>query len=185
MIAAGPPTGIERFRPLVFVPAAIRGGCGRPGGRRVRADQALDDRHRLALLLLGQFRLWDDLADRERDRAAHPRACWSERRASRPSSPRAWPRARQRRPRRLAARRGCRRGRGRRARRRGGRLVHVAARRSAPPRPISCCSRSTRFVVLLAAGSTRVSSALVVLSAAAIYGARVRCSRSGTTLQGR
>jgi hypothetical protein len=57
----------ERFPPLVFVPAAVLIAlAARPGDLPGLADVAR------ALLLLGQFRLWDDLADRERDRHAHP-----------------------------------------------------------------------------------------------------------------
>jgi 4-hydroxybenzoate polyprenyltransferase len=61
----------ERFTPARFVPAAVlvamaatatSGGGGR--------DWAI--RSGLALFLIAQFRIWDDLADRERDRHAHP-----------------------------------------------------------------------------------------------------------------
>jgi hypothetical protein len=61
----------ERFRPVPFIPAAlvVAAAC--------RAGSGIDPRSWTvdtlgALLLLGQFRLWDDLADRARDRATHP-----------------------------------------------------------------------------------------------------------------
>jgi hypothetical protein len=57
----------ERFPPVLFVPAAVLIAlAARPGDL-----PRLDDVAR-TLLLLGQFRLWDDLADKERDRRAHP-----------------------------------------------------------------------------------------------------------------
>jgi hypothetical protein len=57
----------ERFPPVLFVPAAVLIAlAARAGNLPGLADVAR------ALLLLGQFRLWDDLADRERDRRAHP-----------------------------------------------------------------------------------------------------------------
>jgi hypothetical protein len=57
----------ERFPPVLFVPAAVLIAlAARAGDLPGLADVAR------ALLLLGQFRLWDDLADRERDRRAHP-----------------------------------------------------------------------------------------------------------------
>ena len=63
----------ERFRPAVFVPAialhaalALWAGGAEPTAVRLAAAAGL------AALLLLQFRLWDDLEDRDRDRAAHP-----------------------------------------------------------------------------------------------------------------
>lgn len=61
----------ERFPPHVFVPLAIivaaaaTGGVW--GGPRTLANDFV-----LALLLLAQYRIWDDLADRHLDRIAHP-----------------------------------------------------------------------------------------------------------------
>ena len=63
----------ERFRPAVFVPAialhaalALWAGGAEPTAVRLAAAAGL------AALLLLQFRLWDDLEDRDRDRAVHP-----------------------------------------------------------------------------------------------------------------
>lgn len=61
----------ERFRPRLFLPAALAiTAAGRAGassdGSAWPADVVC------TLLLLAQFRLWDDLADRDRDRATHP-----------------------------------------------------------------------------------------------------------------
>lgn len=61
----------ERVKPQVFVPLAIivavaaKGGI--QGGPRALAIDAA-----LALLLLVQYRIWDDLADRHHDALAHP-----------------------------------------------------------------------------------------------------------------
>ena len=61
----------ERLSPAIFVPAAalIALVSHTAGGHA--ADSWLLDLL-LALLLIAQFRLWDDLADREHDRRAHP-----------------------------------------------------------------------------------------------------------------
>ena len=63
----------ERFRPAVFLPAialhvllALWAAGAEPTAARLTAAAGL------AALLLLQFRLWDDLEDRDRDRAAHP-----------------------------------------------------------------------------------------------------------------
>ena len=64
---------VERFRPVVFIPAitlqvvlALWAANAEPtAGRLVPAAG-------LAALLLLQFRLWDDLEDRDRDRVTHP-----------------------------------------------------------------------------------------------------------------
>ncbi len=64
----------ERFSPAIFVPTAVGIAAA------VRVSSAASDASSLdglvdsvlALLLLAQFRLWDDLADREVDRLAHP-----------------------------------------------------------------------------------------------------------------
>ena len=63
----------ERFYPAVFVPAtalhaalALWAAGAEPTAARLAAAASL------AALLLLQFRLWDDLEDRDRDRAAHP-----------------------------------------------------------------------------------------------------------------
>jgi hypothetical protein len=62
----------ERFNVRLFLPAAagiaLASGVA---GERLDAIAAIG-RMAPALLLLAQFRLWDDLADRERDRGAHP-----------------------------------------------------------------------------------------------------------------
>ena len=60
----------ERFSVALFVPlAAVIAGVVR---MRVDSWTSLLADAGYALLLLAQFRLWDDLADRERDRLAHP-----------------------------------------------------------------------------------------------------------------
>ena len=60
----------ERFSPRIFVPMAmaIAGAAsgGTLSGSRFWLDAAF------ALLLLAQFRSWDDLADRGRDAVSHP-----------------------------------------------------------------------------------------------------------------
>jgi hypothetical protein len=61
----------ERFRPVVFVPAAMLIAAASRGAAGA-APTSWTIGICCALLLLAQFRLWDDLADRERDRAAHP-----------------------------------------------------------------------------------------------------------------
>ena len=58
---------LRRFGPLALVLAlAASAGAGRPRVERLGRDALL------ALLLLLQFRLWDDLADLPRDRVDHP-----------------------------------------------------------------------------------------------------------------
>ena len=64
---------VERFRPAVFIPAialhlmlALWAAGAEPTAARLAAAAGL------AALLLLQFRLWDDLEDRHRDRATHP-----------------------------------------------------------------------------------------------------------------
>ena len=68
---------VERFSPVVFVPAAVGiaaavrvadsgAEASSLGGLSGLIDVAL------ALLLIAQFRLWDDLADRDADRLTHP-----------------------------------------------------------------------------------------------------------------
>jgi hypothetical protein len=60
---------VERARPQVVLPlAASIAGLAHLAGRR--GDFRLDTL--IALLLIAQFRLWDDLADIDRDRVAHP-----------------------------------------------------------------------------------------------------------------
>lgn len=53
------------FAPIALALAAAAGGFG-SGPRAAAADAGL------ALLLLAQFRMWDDLADRRHDAVAHP-----------------------------------------------------------------------------------------------------------------
>jgi hypothetical protein len=62
---------LERFRPTLFVPAAI-GMTAAAGAATGIAPATFAFDVACTLLLLGQFRLWDDLADRERDRATYP-----------------------------------------------------------------------------------------------------------------
>ena len=64
---------VERFRPVVFIPAialhlllAWWAAGAEPTAARLAPAAGL------AALLLLQFRLWDDLEDRRRDRATHP-----------------------------------------------------------------------------------------------------------------
>jgi len=61
----------ERFSPAIFLPAAaaIALVSHRAGGHA--GDSWLVD-VLLALLMIAQFRLWDDLADRDIDRHSHP-----------------------------------------------------------------------------------------------------------------
>jgi hypothetical protein len=62
---------IERFHPGIFLPAAAVVAVAAQAGRAVAPSRlALDTA--LALLLIAQFRLWDDLADRSYDRETHP-----------------------------------------------------------------------------------------------------------------
>jgi hypothetical protein len=60
----------ERFRPTLFAPVATCIALGAAGGAfhplRLAADACF------AALLLAEFRLWDDLADRRSDALAHP-----------------------------------------------------------------------------------------------------------------
>ena len=60
----------ERFRARLFVPLALIIAAGASGLTETWAGYALDTS--FALLLLVQFRVWDDLADRGRDSVAHP-----------------------------------------------------------------------------------------------------------------
>jgi len=60
----------ERFSPRIFVPMAVAIAGAASGGTLVGAQLCLDAT--FALLLLAQFRSWDDLADRGRDAVSHP-----------------------------------------------------------------------------------------------------------------
>lgn len=60
----------ERFRPRIFFMAAVAIGVAAAGGTLSGARLCLDAT--FALLLLAQFRSWDDLADRGRDAVSHP-----------------------------------------------------------------------------------------------------------------
>jgi 4-hydroxybenzoate polyprenyltransferase len=62
---------LERFRPVLFIPAALVVAAAASAGTGIDPRGWTVDTLG-ALLLLGQFRLWDDLADRARDRATHP-----------------------------------------------------------------------------------------------------------------
>jgi len=63
----------ERFKPAIFGPAATVHAAAAvwAAGTGVQAA-SLATTFGLAVLLLLQFRLWDDLEDRERDRRLHP-----------------------------------------------------------------------------------------------------------------
>ena len=60
----------ERFRARLFVPLALVIAAAASALTGTWAGYALDAG--FALLLLAQFRTWDDLADRGRDAVAHP-----------------------------------------------------------------------------------------------------------------
>ncbi|HXG54446.1 MAG TPA: hypothetical protein VNJ03_03630 [Vicinamibacterales bacterium] len=60
----------ERFSPGVFLPLALVIAAAASGGTVHGARLGMDAA--FALLLLAQFRSWDDLADRGRDGVAHP-----------------------------------------------------------------------------------------------------------------
>lgn len=60
----------ERFSVRLFVPLALVIGAAASGGTLDATSFALDAT--VALLLIAQFRSWDDLADRTRDAVSHP-----------------------------------------------------------------------------------------------------------------
>jgi hypothetical protein len=60
----------ERFSPRTFIPVALVIAGAASGGALSGARLGLDAA--FALLLLAQFRSWDDLADRGRDAVLHP-----------------------------------------------------------------------------------------------------------------
>lgn len=60
----------ERFSPRIFVPLAVAIAAAASGGTLSAARLSVDTT--FALLLLAQFRSWDDLADRGRDAVSHP-----------------------------------------------------------------------------------------------------------------
>ena len=60
----------ERFHLRLFGPLAVAIAVGASGAMRDWATVVVDSG--FALLLLAQFRLWDDLADRARDGVEHP-----------------------------------------------------------------------------------------------------------------
>jgi hypothetical protein len=60
----------ERFSPRIFVPTAVAIAVAASGGALSGARFCRDTT--FALLLLAQFRSWDDLADRGRDAVSHP-----------------------------------------------------------------------------------------------------------------
>jgi hypothetical protein len=62
---------IERFRPAVFLPAALSIALAAHSTAEIDLSRLVTDTI-AAILLLAQFRLWDDLADRDRDRQSHP-----------------------------------------------------------------------------------------------------------------
>jgi hypothetical protein len=61
----------ERFSLRVFLPAAAGLAVAARLGHSWNLSRTSGD-SLVALLLLAQFRLWDDLADRQHDRVAHP-----------------------------------------------------------------------------------------------------------------
>ena len=62
----------ERFDLRLFLPAAAAlAFASSAGAGRLDVTDAIG-RAAAALLLLAQFRLWDDIADRDRDRGQHP-----------------------------------------------------------------------------------------------------------------
>jgi hypothetical protein len=60
----------ERFTIRLFVPLALVIAAAASGGAFATTSFALDAA--FALLLIAQFRSWDDLADRTRDAVSHP-----------------------------------------------------------------------------------------------------------------
>ena len=60
----------ERFSPRIFIPMALVIAGAAAGGELSVSRVGLDTA--FALLLLAQFRSWDDLADRGRDAVSHP-----------------------------------------------------------------------------------------------------------------
>ncbi|HSL23093.1 MAG TPA: hypothetical protein VK886_16300 [Vicinamibacterales bacterium] len=62
---------IERVRPRLFLPLAAIVAVAAAGGTWAGTSTFASDAT-LALMLLVQFRIWDDLADRHADAAAHP-----------------------------------------------------------------------------------------------------------------
>jgi hypothetical protein len=60
----------ERFRPRTYIPLAVVIAGAASGGALSAARLGVDAA--FALLLLVQFRSWDDLADRRRDTLSHP-----------------------------------------------------------------------------------------------------------------
>lgn len=60
----------ERFPLTLFLPLAVVIAAAATGARADGATLALDTL--VALLLLAEFRIWDDLADRPADALAHP-----------------------------------------------------------------------------------------------------------------
>jgi hypothetical protein len=62
---------IERFSPAIFLPAAASIALAAHSTAAIDLSRWLTDTI-VSILLLAQFRLWDDLADRDRDRRAHP-----------------------------------------------------------------------------------------------------------------
>jgi 4-hydroxybenzoate polyprenyltransferase len=68
---------VERFSPVIFVPAAVGIAVAARVSSSASDPSSLNGLGGLvdvviALLLIAQFRLWDDLADRELDRLTHP-----------------------------------------------------------------------------------------------------------------
>jgi 4-hydroxybenzoate polyprenyltransferase len=64
---------LERFRPAVFLPAILGlAACATAAGSVAPTRPAVTRAVVLTGILVAQFRLWDDLEDRERDARTHP-----------------------------------------------------------------------------------------------------------------
>ena len=73
----------ERFRPVTFVPIAVVIATAASAPAPIELQRLLQD-SLIALLLLLQFRLWDDLADRSADAATQPHRVLVKARSTRP-----------------------------------------------------------------------------------------------------
>jgi hypothetical protein len=62
----------ERFKVSIFGPAAVVHAAAAVWAAKTGAGASVAATFGLAVVLLLQFRLWDDLEDRERDRRRHP-----------------------------------------------------------------------------------------------------------------
>ena len=64
--------GAQRVRPAVFVPAMLLLAAAACAAAGARSPLAFAHAAGLVAILVIQFRLWDDLEDRESDRLTHP-----------------------------------------------------------------------------------------------------------------